>query len=47
MSDDAPSSQTAVNEIALDDEGESSVIRRDLQMPNIGSPHFNIQLAIA
>ena len=35
VSDDAPSSQTAANEIALDGEGESSVIRRDLQLPNI------------
>ena len=47
MSDDAPSSQTALKEIALDDEGESSVIRRDLQMPNIEVSHLNIQLAIA
>ena len=35
MSDDTPSSQTAANEIALDVEGESSVIRTDLQLPNV------------
>ena len=35
MSNDAPSSQTAANEIALDAEGESSVIRTDLQLPNV------------
>ena len=39
VSDDASSSQTAVNEIAFDDEGESSVIRRDLQMPNVEVSH--------
>ena len=33
--DDASSSQATVNEIAFDDAGESSVIRRDLQVPNI------------
>ena len=33
--DDASSSQVTVNEIILDDAGESSVIRRDLQVPNI------------
>ena len=35
VSDDTPSTQTAANEIALDAEGESSVIRRDLQVPNV------------
>ena len=35
VSDDTPSSQTAANEIALDVEGESSVIRTDLQLPNV------------
>ena len=35
VSDDSPSSQTAANEIALDVEGESSVIRTDLQLPNV------------
>ena len=35
ITDDAPSSQAAVNEIALDDAGESFVIRRDLQVPII------------
>ena len=35
VSDDTPSSQTAANEIALDIEGESSVIRTDLQLPNV------------
>ena len=43
VSDDASSSyQTAVNEIPLnfDDEGESSVIRRDLQMPNVEVSHL-------
>jgi len=34
VSDDATTSQTAENELLLD-EGESSVIRRDLQVPNI------------
>ena len=33
---DAPlSSQSPVNEVELDAEGESSVIRRDLQLPNV------------
>ena len=35
ITDDASSSQATVNEIAHDDAGESSVIRRDLQVPNI------------
>ena len=35
VSDDAPSSQSPVNEVELDAEGESSVIRRDLQLPNV------------
>ena len=36
VSDDAPlSSQSPVNEMKLDPEGESSVIRRDLQLPNV------------
>ena len=36
ISDDAPlSSQFPVNEVELDAEGESSVIRRDLQLPNV------------
>ena len=35
VSDDTSSTQTAANEIALDAEGESSVIRRDLQVPNV------------
>ena len=35
VSDDTPSTQAAANEIALDAEGESSVIRRDLQVPNV------------
>ena len=36
VSDDAPlSSQSPVNEMELDPEGESSVIRRDLQLPNV------------
>ena len=33
--DDTTSSQTAANEIALDVEGESSVVRTDLQLPNV------------
>ena len=35
VSDDTSSTQIAANEIALDAEGESSVIRRDLQVPNV------------
>ena len=36
VSDDAPlSSQSPVNEVELDAEGESSVIRRGLQLPNV------------
>ena len=35
VSDDTPSSQTAANETALDVEGESSVIRTDLQLSNV------------
>ena len=35
VSDDAPSSQSPVDEVELDAEGESSVIRRDLQLPNV------------
>ena len=35
VSDDTPSTQTTANEIALDAEGESSIIRRDLQVPNV------------
>ena len=35
VSDDAPLSQSPVNEVELDAEGESSVIRRDLQLPNV------------
>ena len=35
VSDDALSSQSPVNEVELDAEGESSVIRRDLQLPNV------------
>ena len=35
MSDDASSSQSPGNEVELDAEGESSVIRRDLQLPNV------------
>ena len=35
VSDDAPSSQSPVNEVELNAEGESSVIRRDLQLPNV------------
>ena len=35
VSDDALSSQSPVNEVGLDAEGESSVIRRDLQLPNV------------
>ena len=35
VTDDASPSQATVNEIALDGAGESSVIRRNLQLPNI------------
>ena len=35
VSDNALSSQSPVNEVELDAEGESSVIRRDLQLPNV------------
>ena len=35
ISNDALSSQSPVNEVELDAEGESSVIRRDLQLPNV------------
>ena len=35
VSDDALSSQSPVNEVELDAEGESSVIRTDLQLPNV------------
>ena len=35
VSDDASSSQSPDNEVELDAEGESSVIRRDLQLPNV------------
>ena len=35
VSDDASSFQSPDNEVELDAEGESSVIRRDLQLPNI------------
>ena len=35
VSDDALSSQSPVNEVELDAEGESSVIKRDLQLPNV------------
>ena len=35
VSDDTPSSQTAASEITLDAEGESSVIRTDLQLSNV------------
>ena len=38
MSDDAPSSQMAVNEIALDDKSESSLYRRGLTERNLTSP---------
>ena len=34
VSDDEPLSSSPVNEIEFDKEGESSVIRRDLQLPN-------------
>ena len=40
VSDDAPLSQSPVNEMELDDEGESSVIRRDLQLPNVEVSHL-------
>ena len=40
ISDDAPLSQSPVNEMELDDEGESSVIRRDLQLPNVEVSHL-------
>ena len=35
MSDDEPLSLSPVNDVDLDEEGESSVIRRDLQLPNV------------
>ena len=35
VSDDTPSSQTSASEIALDAAGESSVIKTDLQLPNV------------
>ena len=40
VSDDAPLSQSLVNEMEFDDEGELSVIRRDLQLPNIEVSHL-------
>ena len=40
VSDDAPLSQSPVNEMELDNEGESSVIRRDLQLPNVQVSHL-------
>ena len=40
VSDDAPLPQSPVNEMELDDEGESSVIRRDLQLPNVDVSHL-------
>ena len=35
VSDDEPSSLSPFNDVALDEEGESLVIRRDLQLPNV------------
>ena len=35
VSDDEPLSLSPVNNVELDQEGESSVIRRDLQLPNV------------
>ena len=35
MSDDEPLSLSPVNDVDLDEEGESSAIRRDLQLPNV------------
>ena len=35
VSDDEPLSLSPVNNVDLDEEGESSVIRRDLQLPNV------------
>ena len=40
VSDDAPLSQSPVNEMELDNEGESSVIRRYLQLPNVEVSHL-------
>ena len=40
VSDDEPLSLSPVNNVDLDEEGESLVIRRDLQLPNVEISQF-------